>query len=92
MACLQPYLHWRAKFGQAKFIWPICWLAFRFHIVKLNSQAKYLAHLIKLNRVKRAIYYEKNYIRYENELTHLLLHVLFLLSIVNIERSDLKKS
>ena len=44
--------HRRAKFGRTKFIYLVCWIAFRFYIIELNSLDKqlhwagYLAYLI----------------------------------------------
>ena len=45
-------IHRRAKFGRTKFIYLVCWIAFRFYIIELNSLDKqlhwagYLAYLI----------------------------------------------
>ena len=54
IALLWAYLHWRAKFGQAKFMWLVYWLVFRFDILEINSRVKYLAHLILLKSLERA--------------------------------------
>ena len=54
IALLWAYLHWRVKFGQAKFMRLVYWLVFRFDIFEINSRVKYLAHLILLKSLERA--------------------------------------